>query len=90
MDTKVGRLYSRKNGWENGVQIKCFHSDIIDHIPPLEDIDLQGKSSFEIINYLVKKDKVDEFNELYRNCQKYSSWYFYYGEFTEIFSQESH
>lgn len=83
---RIGRLYSRKNGWENGLPIKVFHSEIISKLP---NIDFEGKNSISIINYLIKNNLVEEYNDLYNNCKKYSSWYFYYGEMKELTSQES-
>lgn len=86
MDKKIGRLYSRKNGWSEGNQIKCFHSPLIEKLP---DIDLNEKNGLNILNYLHKNNLATTFVELYNICKIYSNWYFYYGEMVEINAQES-
>jgi hypothetical protein len=88
-DKTIGRLYSRKNGWENGLPIKVFHSDIIKKLPNLETFNLDGKNSITLINFLIKNNLIEEYSDLYNNCKKYSCWYFYYGEMKELTSQES-
>jgi len=88
-DKSKGRLYSRKNGWENGQPIKCFHSLLIDKLPRVEDIDMNGKNGFYILNYLTKNNLGSEYTELFNNCKVYNNWYFYYGDNIEIFSQDS-
>ena len=79
---KIGRLYSRKNGWKESETIKCFHSSLMENLP--EDYDMQEKSGITILNYLHKNNLQQKYEELYNNCKTYSNWYFYYGELVEI------
>lgn len=86
MENKVGRFYSRKNGWDNGVPIKCFHSQIINKLP---NVDIQGKNGLSILNYLTKTSLTNDYLDLVNLCKTYNNWYFYYGDLIDIYSQES-
>lgn len=82
---KIGRLYSRKNGWENGIPVKSFNSSLLDNLPP---IDLQDKTGNYIYNYLKKNNLENDYKKLFIESKIYNNWYFYYGELISITSTE--
>jgi hypothetical protein len=82
---EIGRLYSRICGWENGIPVKSYNSDIISVFPKyLCDID--SKNGLFISKYLDKNSISQEYMEAYKICKIYPSWYFYYGEMKTITS----
>ena len=82
---KIGRLYSRKNGWENGIPVKSFNSSLLDNLP---SIDLQDKTGNYIYNYLKKNNLENDYEKLFIESNIYNNWYFYYGELISITSTE--
>ena len=60
-NNKVGRLYSRKNGWKNGILVKSFNSSLFDNLPL---IDLEDKTGNYIYNYLKKNNYVKDYKIL--------------------------
>jgi hypothetical protein len=81
----IGRLYSRENGWNNGITVKYFNSSVITNIPNIDEINLDGKKGSWIIKHVDKNIYPQLFNE----CSVYGSYWFYYGDELNITSQES-
>jgi len=84
-NTKIGRLYSRRNGWKNDLYVKSFNSSLFDNLPP---IDLQDKTGNYIYNYLKKNNLENEYKKLFIESKIYNNWYFYYGEQINITSSD--
>ena len=84
-NNKIGRLYSRKNGWINGILVKSFNSSLCDNLP---SIDLQDKTGNYIYNYLKKNNLENDYKKLFIESKIYNNWYFYYGELISITSTE--
>jgi hypothetical protein len=84
-NNNIGRLYSRKNGWKNGILVKSFNSSLLDNLPP---IDLQDKTGNYIYNYLKKNNLENDYEKLFIESKIYNNWYFYYGEIISITSTE--
>ena len=84
-NNKVGRLYSRKNGWKNGILVKSFNSSLYSNLPP---IDLEDKTGNYIYNYLKKNNLENNYEQLFIEAKIYKDWYFYYGELVNITSTE--
>jgi hypothetical protein len=82
----IGRFYSRKNGWNNGIIVKSFYSELIIKLPCYNLDDKDGKF---IYKYIEKNNIINEYIELYRLSKLYNNWFFYYGEAIDIYSQES-
>ena len=69
-----GRFYSRIMGWEGGILIKCFHSQLFE----TSHADLEGKSGKEI-------QKIPNIEKgLFEYAKIHNDWYFYYGEMKMI------
>ena len=83
---KIGRFYSRKNGWKNGIIVKSFYSELIIKLPCYNLDDKDGKF---IYKYIEKNNIINEYIELYRLSKLYNNWFFYYGKAIDIYSQES-
>ena len=82
---KIGRLYSRICGWENGQPVKSYNSDIIT-IFPKDVCDIDGKTGGFIIKYMDNHVPSEMCEDAYKLCKIYPSWYFYYGEMKIITS----
>ena len=90
MESKnIGRFYSRKNGWKNGIIVKFFHSELIIKLPYYNLDNLDDKDGNYIYKYIEKNNIINEYPELYRLSKLYNNWFFYYGEVIDIYSQES-
>ncbi len=82
---EIGRLYSRVCGWENGQPVKSYNSDIITVFP--KDIcDIDGKTGAFIVKYMDKHGLCNTYEDAYKLCKTYPSWFFYYGEMKTITS----
>ena len=69
----VGRFYSRRMGWDGGIEAKCFHSPLFK--TSIENI-LEDKSGREIsrLSGLNIEEDLADFAKIHPD------WYFYYGE----------
>jgi hypothetical protein len=83
-----GRLYSRICGWENGIPVKFYNTEII-KIFGKGILNIDGKTGLFISNYMEKNDIMGEYPETYMICKTYPTWYFYYGESKNITSFEN-
>ena len=82
---EIGRLYSRICGWENGVPVKFYNSDIIT-IFPKDICNIDGKTGAFIAKYLDTNGLKQEYQDAHKLCKTYPSSYFYYGEMKAITS----
>jgi hypothetical protein len=85
---EIGRLYSRICGWENGKPVKSYNSAIIT-VFPKDVCDIDGKTGSFIAKYMDKHSLSEMYEDTYKLCKTYPSWYFYYGEIKEITSVEN-
>jgi hypothetical protein len=85
---EIGRLYSRLCGWENGLPVKFYNSEIIE-VFPKEVCNIDGKTGSFIAKYMDKNNLSEKHEKLYKLCKTFSSWYFYYGEMKEITAYEN-
>jgi len=76
---ELGRLYSRICGWENGTPVKYFNSSIF-NIFNKNIFDIDGKNGQFIAKFLESNSLTHLYNDAYKICKNYPSWYFYYGE----------
>jgi len=82
---EIGRLYSRVCGWENGTPVKSYNSNIIT-VFPKDGCDIDGKNGAFIVKYMDKNGLRETYEEAYKLCKTYPSWFFYYGEIKTITS----
>ncbi len=82
---EYGRLYSRVSGWENGIPVKSYNSELMS-IFSKEVCNIDGKTGAFISKYMDKNGLSKEYNIAYNLCNTYSTWVFYYGETKTITS----
>jgi hypothetical protein len=85
---EIGRLYSRICGWENGIPVKYYNTEII-KIFNKEILNIDGKTGSFIYKFMDNNELSAEYPETYMLCKTYPSWYFYYGESKIITSVEN-
>ena len=75
---KIGRFYSRKNGWKNGIIVKFFHSELIIKLPYYNLDNLDDKDGNYIYKYIEKNNKNCKIIDLTKEKNRYDDVLFIY------------